>query len=99
MDVDRQIEEMGDVYALLTARLSDDKDAYRQVLMGAEDGDGDDGSGHTIGLILALTDLALGLLTEKAISAGCSTTHLIRSMAMITRVMGPELIEKMERGY
>jgi hypothetical protein len=93
-DNDRAVDEMCNVYALITARMNDDLEGFKQILL-----DGTDEDNNTGGTILALVDLCVGLLTERAMLAGVSTGTLVRSMAMITRVVGPEAIQKRERGY
>jgi hypothetical protein len=89
--IDEMIDEMCDVYALLTARINNDSEGFKAILANEDT--------CPVGIMLALTDMCVGLITEKAMEAGCSTSHLIRAMAMIPRVMGPEAIEKIERGY
>lgn len=97
-DNDRAVDEMCDVYALLTARLNDDQESFEKILFG--DGEeSEEQSWRTMQLIIASIDLAISTLRVAAQERGISVTTLIRSMAMVTRMVGPEIIEKRERGY
>lgn len=97
-DNGRSIDEMCDVYALLTARINDDQESFETILFG--DGEeSEEQSFKTMTLIVAAVDLAISTLRVAAMERGISVTTLIRSMAMVTRLVGPEIIEKRERGY
>lgn len=98
-DSERVVDEMCDVYALLTARINDDQASFENILFGEQGDDSDEQGAKTMQLIIAVTDLAVSTLRVAAAERGISVSTLIRSMAMVTRVVGPEIIKERERGY
>lgn len=87
-DDEQVVEEMATVYALISARLQNDKEAWRVILSGDED----------IGpLFISLIDFAIALLKQKASELQIPVETLVRSMAGINQIFVPEILREMRK--